>query len=333
MADERQWNGRSHERFIYAPKATQAPRRQATTQPHHLDLFDPAPYWARDCGLESAAESMQGRVGMFSRRKFGSTLAGLSIALCAPPAAIGKARSRFAWPDAKRAAVSLTYDDGLDSQLANAAPQLEAHGFRGTFFLTEENMEARLDDWVALAERGHEIGDHTMTHPCELRPYDATRFQRQQLAPMEAFLDTHFTEPRPRLFAYPCGATELGARGSVNARRRAYERLMRRDFLAARIVDGGPNDPRLALRFRYLLQANAPTYDQDLAQPALDYVQRSIDRGYWAILIFHDVVDQRKYTGQTSCATHEAILNWIASQPVWCAPMRETFNYIQANIA
>jgi peptidoglycan/xylan/chitin deacetylase (PgdA/CDA1 family) len=242
------------------------------------------------------------------------------------------AQAAFTWPEGKRGAVSLTYDDGLDSQLAIAAPQLEAHGFRGTFFVTEENMRARLADWVALSQRGHEIGDHTVSHPCELRPYDARRFERRELAPMEAFIDAHFNQPRPRLFAYPCGATELGARGDLNARRRAYIRLMRRDFLAARIVDGGPNDPRLVTRFRYLLQANAPTYDADEVKPALDYVRRAIDRGYWAILIFHDVVDERRDTGQTSRQTHAAILDWIATQPVWCAPMGKAFSYIQTGV-
>jgi len=265
---------------------------------------------------------------IMSRRRL---CAGLSLlTLGSGGSASAARRAPFAWPKDARAAVSLTYDDGLDSQLINVAPALEAHGFRGTFFLTEENMNARLADWQALAARGHEVGDHTVTHPCDLRPYTGARFDAKELAPMEAYLDANFNAPRPRLFAYPCGATELGAHGGVNARRRAYIQLMRRDFLAARIVDGGPNDPRLVKRFRYLLQASAPTYDHDDPKLATDYVQSAIDRGYWAILIFHDVVDQRTDTGQTSIATHQAILDWIAAQPVWCAPMRQSFTYIEA---
>ena len=266
---------------------------------------------------------------MISRRRLGLTLAGVGLVGVVPRRAA--AASGFIWPGGQRGAVSLTYDDGLNSQLDNAAPQLEARGFRGTFFLTEENMLDRLPDWMALAQRGHEIADHTVSHPCELRPYDGERFQAEELASMEAFLDAHFGGPRPRLFAYPCGATELGAHGDLNAQRRAYLRLVRRDFLAARIVDGGPNDPRLVMRFRYLLQANAPTYDADDPKPALDYVQAAMDRGYWAILIFHDVVDHRSDAGQTSNQTHGAILDWIAGQPVWCAPMRKVFSYVQAH--
>ena len=36
--------------------------------------------------------------------------------------------------------VSLTYDDGLNSQLDNAVPALDRHGFKATFFLTEDNI-------------------------------------------------------------------------------------------------------------------------------------------------------------------------------------------------
>jgi peptidoglycan/xylan/chitin deacetylase (PgdA/CDA1 family) len=38
-------------------------------------------------------------------------------------------RDSFAWPEGKKAAVCLTYDDGLDCHLDVAAPALERHGF------------------------------------------------------------------------------------------------------------------------------------------------------------------------------------------------------------
>ncbi len=264
---------------------------------------------------------------MINRRVFGRGLGAITIALAAEPAA---ASSRFTWPEDRRAAVSLTYDDGLNGQLDIAAQQLAAHGFKATFFLTEQNMQARLADWQALARQGHEIADHTVDHPCELRPFTAASFEKKELKPMEAFLEANFGPAHRRLYAYPCGATELGRRGRLNTRQSRYLRLLRHDFKAARIVDGGPNDPRLALRFRYLLQASAPTYDTDDTKPALDYVASAVARGYWAILIFHDIVEQRRETGETSRATHQAILDWIARQPVWCAPMGEVFDYVEA---
>ena len=61
------------------------------------------------------------------------------------------ARTGFHWPGGARAAVSLTYDDGLDSQIAHAAPALDAAGLKGTFFLTRQNMEPRFAAAIARA--------------------------------------------------------------------------------------------------------------------------------------------------------------------------------------
>ena len=41
----------------------------------------------------------------------------------------------FAWPEGRKAAVSLAYDDALDSQLDNAIPALDRHGLKGIFYL------------------------------------------------------------------------------------------------------------------------------------------------------------------------------------------------------
>ena len=72
------------------------------------------------------------------------------------------------WPQGASVAVSLTYDDALESQLDNAVPVLDEHGFKGTFYLAvgRDVMRDRLDDWRALAAAGHELGNHTIYHPC-----------------------------------------------------------------------------------------------------------------------------------------------------------------------
>ncbi len=257
---------------------------------------------------------------MLQRRRFITGLGTMTAMVVSGPA-LGRTRP---WPRGKRAAVSLTYDDGLDSQLDNVAPQLDEFGLKATFFITEENMEARLADWQALARRGHEIADHTMTHPCEFGGYTSESYARQELTPMEQFLDTNFGAGRPRSFAYPCGDTRLGA-GTAKTRSAAYRAALGSTFLAARTVAGEPNDPRHISRDRYLLNGFEPTYDNDDPRPASAYVQKAVDRGHWAILIFHEVLEKRLGEGDTSKAVHHQILSWLVQQPVWCAPMRDVF--------
>jgi peptidoglycan/xylan/chitin deacetylase (PgdA/CDA1 family) len=266
-----------------------------------------------------------------TRRNLGAGLAALSVtALMARPAADAKSPRPFAWPKGARAAVSLTYDDGLNSQLANAAPDLDAFGFKATFFLTQENMDARLADWQALERRGHEMADHTISHPCDSLVHEtAADFARKEVDPMEKYLDDHFQTPRPRSFAYPCGFTGLG-HGPLAEREARYLSVLRPRLLAARTVEGPPNDPRLLSRDRFRLNAFEPTYDHDDPRPAFAYVRKAIQQGGWAILVFHEILPARKGEGDTSQRSHHAILAWLAGQPVWCAPMREVFEYATA---
>ncbi|MFT5758841.1 MAG: peptidoglycan/xylan/chitin deacetylase (PgdA/CDA1 family) [Alteromonadaceae bacterium] len=74
----------------------------------------------------------------------------------------------FYWPNDVKAAVSLSYDDALNSQLDNAIPALEQHGFKGTFYLvlSSDNVVNKLAQWRAIAARGHELGNHTINHHC-----------------------------------------------------------------------------------------------------------------------------------------------------------------------
>jgi peptidoglycan-N-acetylglucosamine deacetylase len=44
------------------------------------------------------------------------------------------AQTSIKWPYGAKAAICLTYDDGMDTQLSNAIPQLDSFGFKGTFF-------------------------------------------------------------------------------------------------------------------------------------------------------------------------------------------------------
>ncbi len=72
------------------------------------------------------------------------------------------------WPNDERIAVSLSYDDALASQLDHALPGLNRHGFRASFYILPNSpvVSERLEEWRALARDGHELGNHSIFHPC-----------------------------------------------------------------------------------------------------------------------------------------------------------------------
>jgi peptidoglycan/xylan/chitin deacetylase (PgdA/CDA1 family) len=52
------------------------------------------------------------------------------------------------WPEGCEGAVSLTFDDGLRSQLETAIPLLDEHGLQTTFYLNPPH-DGDEDDWRA----------------------------------------------------------------------------------------------------------------------------------------------------------------------------------------
>ncbi len=72
------------------------------------------------------------------------------------------------WPSGAKAAVSLSYDDTLNSQLDNAIPALNKYDLKGSFYLSVANapLRLRMEEWRQAAKQGHELGNHTIYHPC-----------------------------------------------------------------------------------------------------------------------------------------------------------------------
>jgi peptidoglycan/xylan/chitin deacetylase (PgdA/CDA1 family) len=274
---------------------------------------------------------------LISRRSLFTVFAGVALAGEAQARA-GRAGGAHAgevgapaWPDGARAAVSLTYDDGLNSQLDNAVPELKRLGWKATFFLTEANAHWRLADWEALSHDGNEVANHTMTHPCALAGYSAGRFQSAEIDKMEGYLDDNFGPDRARTFAYPCGYLGLG-RGGRHARYARYRRVLERDgVIAARTTAGGPNRPQVAVADPLHLHAFEPTYEGDGLAPAIRYLNETIAQGGWAILVFHDVLPTWRTDGDASVTTHNKILAHIAELDVWCAPMGQVFDYVESH--
>lgn len=252
---------------------------------------------------------------------------GGALALCGGAVA---EPSRF-WPGGARAAVSLTYDDGLNSQLDNAVPALDRQSFKATFFLTEQNVRTgnRLAEWQRLAEAGHEVANHTVTHPCALQGLEPEAFARREIEGMEGYLDAHFGAERPRTYAYPCGYLGLGS-GGRRERYARYRQILERDgVVAARTTAGRPNRPQDVLADRFNLHAFEPTDEADLVAPARRYLDSALAQGAWAILVFHEVLPRWKSEGDVSIGVHRRILKHIADRGFWCAPMGQVFAHVQ----
>jgi peptidoglycan/xylan/chitin deacetylase (PgdA/CDA1 family) len=207
-----------------------------------------------------------------------------------PPSANGPAVSAFAWPQGKRAAVSLTFDDARASQLDVGVPLLDAYGFKATFYVSIEPLSKRVDSWKKVAAEGHEIGNHSMRHPCT----GNFTWSRQKaledytLEQMAAELDQANREierllgVRPTTYAYPCGQKYVG-RGEDT---RSYVPVVAQRFAAGRgWRDEGANDPAFCDPAQLMtIELDSLTFEQLKA-----LIEDAAGKGFWLVFCGHEI--------------------------------------------
>lgn len=93
--------------------------------------------------------------------------AALASLTMAAPASCSDAPRIARWYQNFESAVSLRFDDGLESHISTAIPLLNRHGFKATFMVNPGTTRYR--DQQNFWERqvpamGHRLGDHTMNH-------------------------------------------------------------------------------------------------------------------------------------------------------------------------
>jgi hypothetical protein len=235
------------------------------------------------------------------------------------------------WPDGKKAAVSITYDDGWPSQLDLAIPQLEKRGIRGTFFITPgiPFVNERRADWRRVFENSHEVANHTWSHPCDKLPnFTAEQFAAEQTGIAEQWLNDNIDYDEFRTYAFICGITKLGPEPGAQER---YLDLVRKTFLAARAGGGGPTSQGEVLADPYLIAAQAATWANNDATKSIQYCEQAISSGGWAILIFHNIVHgPAKTDADTSIEVHTEILDYLVCKrnEFWIAPFRQVYRHI-----
>lgn len=138
------------------------------------------------------------------------------------------------WPGDRTAAISLTFDDAMATQLDNAGPILKKYGIHGTFFVITgaQDWQKRVADWKRLSSEGNEIGGHTVNQPC-MRPQVKPHSQDYTPAMMEAetrdsaqAIMAETGERRGLTFAYPCGNMSFGFPAEQSRNAALYQRCI-----------------------------------------------------------------------------------------------------------
>ena len=199
----------------------------------------------------------------------------------------------FRWPEGKRAAISLSFDDGHPTQIDCAIPILDKYGVKGTFYVLKSRVEKRLAGWQKAVANGHEIGNHSLNHPCSGNyhspgPRRKMALENYTLEMMQHDLDgaraaiERLLGVRPTTFAYPCGQKFVGRGKDI----KSYVPLVAERFIVGRgWLDERPNDPAFC-DLAQVMGMRCDSLDFEEVKNLVDWVAAE---GRWLVLVSHRV--------------------------------------------
>lgn len=231
----------------------------------------------------------------------------------------------------KKAAVVLSYDDALHVHLTNVIPALDRTSLKGTFYLSDYfgGLKDQLRGWRQAALRGHELGNHTMFHPCDgslpgrswvNADYDLDKYSikriNDEISAMNNLLFT-LDGRQQRTFAFPCADTKIKGIPYLNAQH---------GFLAARNV-------RHEMPTIDVVNLNdLPSYgvNGETGEQLISLVKEAIEKKRLLIFLFHGVGGEHSLN--VSLEAHQALLDFLNKnqEDVWVATAAELAEYIKA---
>lgn len=222
------------------------------------------------------------------------------------------AAAPFTWPGGAKAAVSLGYDDALDSQLDHVIPQLNKRGLRASFYIpiNGPTLPKRQNEWKDAAAAGHELGNHSLFHGCsakkpgrdwvqpqrDLERQMATQVQEQVIA-ANTWLQALDGKTR-RTFTPPCFDMQAGGQDFVKA--------LQPHFVAYRAAA-----PALTTDTAQLDPYAMPAYFVEgwSGEQLIALVEKAAEQGALVSLLFHGVgAEHLSVTKQA----HDQLLDHLA---------------------
>ena len=242
-----------------------------------------------------------------------------------------KTAGHFQWPEGKKMALSLTFDDARLTQIDKGIPLLDNYGVKATFYVSPGAMKQRLDGWKKAAVNGHDIGNHSMVHPCSgnflwsrhkaLEDYTIRKMRNELDSANKVIKNLLGVDPVS--FGYPCGQKYIG-RGKKT---RSYIPLISKMFETGRgWLDEAPNDPSYCdMAKLYGMELDGKSFEQ-----ILKLIETTKNQGGWLILAGHEMNDSGHQTSHLS--TIEALCKYATdpSNGIWIDNVHNIASYVNS---
>jgi peptidoglycan/xylan/chitin deacetylase (PgdA/CDA1 family) len=261
------------------------------------------------------------------------SLALIVLALSALAAAEDPA---FTWPHGEHAAIVLTYDDAVPSDLTVVIPQLDHAGIKGTFFLMGKAMHAEdLPRWRAAAASGHELANHTINHPCYRGTYDMPPQYTSENYSVETLLSeinvmnillTAIDGQPKHAFGTPCAQTKVGGATEKDAEKQDYLAPLKASGLVSYIRD--PAVPVVTSATSSATPKFSGTaFVGSSGAEMIAWVKEAEKAEGVSVIVFHGVGGDYL---SVSAEAHQQLLDYLAAHraEIWTASYSETMDYV-----
>lgn len=231
----------------------------------------------------------------------------------------------------KKCAVVITYDDAIDQHLDNALPLLDSLGLKATFYVTafSPSVQTRMEEWRAMAAKGHELGNHTLYHPCAGGPgrewvpkeYDLSTYTLKQIVD-ETRMTNLFLQAldgkTERTFAYTCGDQKVEDSFFIEP--------LKKDFIAARGVRGEMHK----IQDIDLYNTDCYMVNHHKAEQMIAWVEEAMRTNSMLVILFHGVGGGNGL--DVSLPDHRQFLQYLKDheKDIYIAPMVDVAKHIRS---
>lgn len=247
----------------------------------------------------------------------------------------GQTKEEFKWPNGVKSAIALTYDDGLSSHVNTAAPALKQYGFKATFYptLSSPSLIDEKEKWRKLVIDGHELGNHTVYHPCQKSKegmewvkdeHDLDNYTSKEIAEEINLANTLLFDidgNNTRTFAYPCSHYFAGGE--------SYVGYVSSKFPAAR---ASSEEQRELLKISDIDLYNVPSWapNNHGSDQLIEYIQKIIELETFSTLTFHGIGAEHMTVSKDA---HEKMLQFLNSNrdKIWVGTFEEITQYVKLN--
>ncbi|MBU1008782.1 MAG: polysaccharide deacetylase family protein [Bacteroidetes bacterium] len=246
--------------------------------------------------------------------------------------AVSQEKGQYTW-NGHQCAVALTYDDGLNVHLDLVAPTLDSAGLKATFYIPGNalSLRNRLNDWRTLAKNGHELGNHTLFHPCAgdlpgrewVNPdYDLSTYTMKRMLDEIRLANTLLQSidgRTKRTFAYTCGE-EMVEGMSLNSE-------IAEDFVGAR----GVVPKTMEIGEVVMFDIGAFMVSGQTGEALIAMVEKARKDFSLIVFIFHGVGGEHAIN--VDLAEHNKLLRYLKEneRDIWVATMADIAEFVMAH--